>query len=86
MALALAFVARKSLVTFSSPPSAPRTSLLMVLVLLAKLALVFGRLLVLATKHISGKNINRLSLSGVFVLLFHGLVPLGTPGIHFADT
>lgn len=47
----------------------PRTSLV-VLVLLASLALVGRRLLVLTTRYISGRNVSELSPSKAFLLLF----------------
>lgn len=50
-----------------------------VLVFLASLALVDGRLLVLAIRYISRKSVRRLNLSEVFLLLFLRLVLSGTP-------
>lgn len=57
---------------------APKTSLLVVLVFLASLALVGGRLLVFATRCINGRNVSGHSLFGVFLLFFCRLVPLET--------
>ena len=55
-----------------------KISLLVVLVFLASLALVDGRLLVPTTRYVSKKKISGLSLSRVFFLLFCRLVPSGT--------
>lgn len=54
--------------------SLPRTSLLVIQVLLASLALVGRRLLVLTTRCISKRSVNGLSPSGVF--LSHKPIPL----------
>ena len=62
-------------------PVAPRTSLLVVLVFLASLALVGKRLLVLVTRYVSGRSISRFSPSRVLLLFFHKPVPLETPRI-----
>lgn len=56
-----------------------RTSLLVVLIFFASLALVGVRLLVLATRYVSGKRVSEFNLSRVFFLLLYGLVSLGTP-------
>ena len=64
----------------------PKTSLLMVLVLLASLALGGGRLLVLATRNISRKGVSGLRSFGVLFLLFSRLVPLEIPEIYLAGT
>ena len=62
-----------------SAPSAPRTSLLMVLVLLGGRSLLSGREL-FSTRRVSGGGVGRLILSiGILLLLFGGLVPSGTP-------
>lgn len=58
--------------------SALRISLV-VLIFLASLALVDRKLLVFVTRCVSGRSVSRLSLSGVFLLLFLKLVPLETP-------
>ena len=49
----------------------------MVLIYLISLALVVRKLLMLAIKYVSEKNVSRLSLSRVLLLLFRKLVPLG---------
>lgn len=61
-------------ITLSLAFLVPRT-FLVVLVFLASLALVDRRLLVLATRYVSKRNISKLSLSGVLLLLFHRFVP-----------
>ena len=68
---------RKVITTISLAFLVPKTSL-MVLVFLANLALMSGRLLVLATRYVSRRNISRFSLFGVFLFLFCGFSPLGT--------
>lgn len=59
---------------------APKTSL--VLVFLATVALVGRRLLVLATRRISKRDVSRLNLFKVFFLLLGGLIPLKTPEVN----
>ena len=51
----------------------------LVLVFLTSLALLDGRLLVLATRYVNRTSISRLSLLGVFFLLFYRLVPSRRP-------
>lgn len=63
-------------------PLAPKIALLVVLVFFASLTLVGRRLLVLATRYISKRNINELSPFGVFSLFFRRLIPLGTLKIN----
>ena len=64
--------------TLFSPPTVPRTSLV-VLVFFASLALVDGRLLeVLATKYVSRKSVNRPISSRVPLLFFCRLILLKT--------
>lgn len=70
---------RRVVVTLFLALLAPKTPLLVVLVLLASLALVDKKLLALAIRYTSGMSVNRLSPSGVFFLLFCGLFPLGAP-------
>ena len=65
---------------------APRTSLLMVLVLFANLVLVGRRLLVLATRRVRGRSVSELSPSRVFVYLFRGFISSRIPRIHLLDT
>lgn len=60
--------------TTSSLPLAPETSLLVVLLLLFYLFLVGRRLLVLATRYISRRNVYELSLSNILLLLLCGPV------------
>ena len=63
----------------SSAPSAPRTSLLVVLVLLGGRSLLSGRGL-FSTRRVSRGGVGGLILStGVFLLLPGGPVPSGTP-------
>ena len=54
----------------------PKTSF--VLVFFTSLALAGRKLLVLATRYISGKSVSTLGSSRVFFLLFYGFVPLET--------
>lgn len=62
--------------------TAPRTSLI-VLVLFIGLALVNGRLLgILPTRHISMEKVSGLILSGVFVLLLGWSIPSETLDIN----
>ena len=65
-------------------PSALKTSLLVVLVLLAVLALVGRRLF--AIRCVSGRGVSKLSPFRVFFLFLGGPVLLRTPGIHLAGT
>ena len=70
----------------SSAPSAPRTSLLVVLVLLGGRSLLSGRGL-FSTRRVSRGGVGGLILStGVLLLLFSGLVPSGTSRVHVAGT
>ena len=55
----------------------------LLLVFFTSLALVSRKLLVLATRYISKRNVSRLSFSGAFFLLFGKSVPLGAPQIDF---
>lgn len=57
--------------------STPKT-FLMVLVFLASLALISGRLLVFATNYVINKNVNRLSLFGVLLFFLCRLISLKT--------
>lgn len=70
---------KKVMVTVSLTLLALKTSLLVVLILFPSLVLVGGRLLMLATRHVSRKSVSKLSLSGIFFLFFHGLISLGVP-------
>ena len=63
-----------------------RTSLLVVLVFLASLALVGGRFLVFATIYVSKKGVSGLSPSRVLLLFFGRLVPLEIPEIYLTGT
>ena len=74
---------KKVIATTFLIPLAPKTSLLVVLVFLASLALVGGILLMLAIRYVSKKCVSEFSFSGVFLLLFHELVPSRIPGIDF---
>lgn len=57
--------------------SVPRTSLV-VLDFLAILALIGGRLLMLATRYVTERSVSALSSFEVFFFLFHGLLSLKT--------
>ena len=61
---------------------APRTSLLVVLILLASLALISGRLLMLAIRYVSGRSVSRLSLFKVVLFFFRKLIPSEIPYIY----
>ena len=72
----------------SLAPSAPKTSLLLVLVLfqVGGGSLLSGRGL-FSTKRVSKGRVGRLILSiGVLVFLFSGPIPLETPWVHVANT
>ena len=62
-------------ITLFLSSSTPRNSLV-VLVLFVSLALIDKRLWLFATRYISDKNVNWISLAGVFLLLFCRPVPL----------
>ena len=70
----------------SLAPSAPRPSLLVVLVFLGGRSLLSGKEL-FSTRRVSKGGVSGLILStGVFLLLPGGPVPLGTPWVHIANT
>ena len=74
----------KVVVSTLLPTSAPKTSL--VLVFLAHLALVCGRLLVFATRCISRGSISELNSSRIFFFILYELVYSETPWVHLVNT
>ena len=79
---------RVGVTTLSPPSSTALESLLVVLIFLrvGGGSLLSGKEL-FSTRHISGRGVGGLILStGVFLLLFSGLVPSGTPRVNVAGT
>ena len=68
----------KRVVATTTPLSLTPKSFL-ILVFLARLALVGRKLLVLATRCVNGKIISRFSSSRIFLLFFYEFVFLGAP-------